>query len=186
MKEFPEKRERKSALGRKDSFKIRKADPNDANAIYAIMQRVSSKLPDKSLFVCDDLEFVQAHLQSNGFGVVACDGDNKIVASFLFRYPHMEEDNLGRDIDLAEEQLDAVVHMESAVVLPEHRGHNLQEKMLRYAESMIDKSVYHYFMATVSPDNPASYLSLEHNGYSLVATKKKYGGLVRRIYLKEW
>ena len=40
-------------------------------------------------------------------------------------------------------------------------------------------------MATVSPDNPASYQSFEKNGYKYMVTKEKYHGLVRKIYLKE-
>ena len=164
---------------------IRRATPNDAGKIHAIMQRVTDALSDKSLFVCDDLAYVQTQLQSGGFGVVACNSDNEIVASFLFRYPHMAQDNLGRDVNLPEDKLETVVHMDSAVVLPEYRGHHLQERMLRYAENLIDKKSYHYFIATVSPNNPASYLSFERSGYSLVVTKEKYGGLLRRIYMKE-
>ncbi len=167
------------------NYMIRKANLSDADAIFSIMQRVTRELADKTLYVCDDLEYVKTQLQTDGFGVVACNSDNEIIASFLFRYPHMSKDNLGRDIHLAEEQLDAVVHMDSVVVLPEYRGRHLQEEMLRYAETLIDKSVYRYFMATVSPDNPASYLSFERNGYVHVMTKEKYGGLLRRIYLKE-
>ena len=80
--------------------------------------------------------------------------------------------------------LDKVVHMESVAVLPEYRGYHLQEKMLRYAEECIDKKQYSYLLATVSPDNPASYHSFEKCGYALVMTKEKYGGLLRRIYEK--
>lgn len=97
----------------------------------------------------------------------------------------MQEDNLGRDIDLDEDKLKQGVHMDSAVVLPEYRGMALQSKMLKYAEEYIDKNKCKYFIATVSPENPASYKSLEKNGYQLMVTKEKYGGLMRRIYLKE-
>lgn len=166
-------------------YSFRKADVKDADDIFDVMRRVTEALPDKSLYVCDDLEYVRTLLQTGGFGVVACNSSNEVIAIFLFRYPHMSEDNLGRDINLSEDQLDSVVHMDSAAVLPEYRGQHLQEKMLRYAEKLIDTSLYHYFLATVSPDNPASYLSLERNGYSHIITKEKYGGLQRRIYLKE-
>lgn len=164
---------------------LRKAGLEDAENIYAIMRRVTDALTDKSLFVCDDLDYVRTQLKTGGFGVVACNKDNEIVASFIIRYPHRSEDNLGRDIHFTEEQLDFVAHMESVVVLPKYRGRHLQEKMLRYAEELIDTNRYHYLLATVSPDNPASYLSFERNGYSHIITKEKYGGLQRRIYLKE-
>lgn len=110
--------------------------------------------------------------------------ESGIVASFIFRYPDNSADNIGRDIGLPEEELSSVVHMESVVVLPEYRGKHLQEKMLTYAEGLIDTQVHNCFLATVSPENPASYKSFEKCGYELVTTKEKYGGLMRRIYRK--
>ena len=163
---------------------IRRAVFEDANAIYNMMQKVESVLEDKTLYVCDDYEYVERHLEKEGFSLVACNEKGEIVGGFLFRFPGNAQDNLGRDIGLSEEVLDRVVHMESVAVLPEYRGHHLQEKMLYYAEKLIDKNKYSYLLATVSPNNPASYLSFEKCGYSLIMTKEKYGGLLRRIYQK--
>lgn len=161
------------------------ASQNDVQDIYDLMRKVYERLEDKTLFVLDSLEYVNAQITKEGFAVIARNKDESMVGAFIFRYPHMEEDNLGRDIQLADEQLNRVVHMESAVVLPEYRGGGLQSKMLQYAEKLIDKNRYKYFMATVSPDNPASYKSLEKNGYKCMTTKEKYHGKIRRIYLKE-
>lgn len=163
---------------------IRPAKLQDAEAIHTIMVEVSNALPDPSIYVCDDLDYVKAQLSGNGFGVVACDAAERIVGSFIFRFPGMSQDNLGRDIQFAEEELSYVVHTESCVVLPSHRGQNLQLKMLQYAEQLVDYNKYKYMLATVSPENPASYKTLEKAGYAHITTKEKYGGLVRRIYQK--
>lgn len=167
-----------------NDFLLRKAVFSDAEMIHYVMTMAADALEDKTLYVCDDLEYVKSHLQKNGFGVAACDENEKIVGAFIIRYPENAEDNLGRDADLSDTELLQVVHMESTAVLPEYRGNHLQEKMLRYAENLIDKKKYHYFMATVSPDNPASYVTFEKCGYQLIKTKEKYNGLIRRIYLK--
>ncbi|MGN0330627.1 MAG: GNAT family N-acetyltransferase [Kineothrix sp.] len=169
----------------KRDFLIRRAGPEDAASIHRIMVEAAEALEDKDLYVCDDLAYVEQHIQDSGFAVAACDADGKIVAGLILRYPGSAEDNLGYDIGLPLAELGKVVHMESAVVLPAYRGNHLQEKMLRYAEELIDKSVYSYFMATVSPDNPASRICLERNGYRHVATREKYGGLIRHICLKK-
>ena len=166
------------------NLKIRKAVCQDAKAIHDIMLRTAESLDDKSLYVCDDYEFVKRHIDQEGFGLVVCNDVEEIVAGFLFRFPGAAEDNLGRDILLSEEELEKVVHMESVVVLPEYRGNHLQEKMLRYAETLIDKTKYKYLLATVSPDNSASCRSFENYGYQVAITKEKYGGLIRRIYKK--
>lgn len=170
---------------KKDDIIFKVATMENADEIHNIMEEVYDRLEDKSLYVCDDMEYVKSHITTAGFAVIACNKNGKIVGSFIFRFPDMQEDNLGRDINLEEDKLSQVVHMESAVVLPEYRGKALQLKMLKYAEELIDKNKYKYFMATVSPENPASYKSFEKNGYKLILTKEKYNGLMRRIYLKE-
>ncbi len=162
---------------------LKMAEEDDSKEIYLLMKRVYNDLEDKALYVCDDLEYVKEHIKGKGFSVIALD-KGKIVGSFIFSYPGMDADNLGRDIGLCDEELLKVVHMESAVVEREYRGQKLQMKMLEYGENLIDKGKYKYFMATVSPFNPASFKSLENRGYTLMDTKEKYGGLTRRIYLK--
>ena len=149
------------------------------------MVTVYEELENKELYICDDLEFVKANMEENGFCIVAYDCKGNIAGTFLIRYPGDAEDNLGRDLNFSVAEQKRVVHMESAVVLPEYRGNHLQSKMLQYGEAFIDKEKYQYLMATVSPDNPASYKSLEKNGYRHVLTKEKYQGLKRRIYCKK-
>lgn len=161
------------------------ASEEQAEEIYHVMKAVYEQLVDKNLYVCDDLEYVKLHIKEAGFTVVACNENSEIVGSFMVRYPGLDEDNLGRDIGMNQQQLNQVVHMESAVVHPEYRGNGLQLAMLKYAEGLIDKSKYKYFCATVSPDNPWSYRAFENNGYQLKITKEKYAGLMRRIYVKE-
>ena len=174
-----------------ENFIIRKAEAEEAEAIYNVMKKAEEALKDKTLYVCDDLEYVKKHIvtapndvNENGFGVVSCDKSGKIVGIFIIRYPKEADDNLGKDIELSDEEQLRVAHMESAAVLPECRGNHLQEKMLEFAEKFIEKKKYRYLMATVSPKNPASYLTFEKCGYQLIKTKEKYGGLLRRIYLK--
>ncbi len=165
----------------------RAATHHDAEEISRLMAQVHQGLENKSLFVCDGIDFIRDCISNSdhGFGVVACTDDGSIVGSFILYFPHMNEDNLGRDIGLTGDELHRVAHMESAVVAEEHRGRGIQLEMLRYAEERIDRSRYKYCLATVSPDNPASFRSLEKNGYRHVTTKEKYNGLVRRIYQKD-
>ncbi len=167
----------------KNDITLSVAKTENAQEIHNLMKAVYEKLDDKGLFVCDDLEFVQRHICDEGFTVIALNEANKIIGCFIFRYPDFNKDNLGYDLNLDKNDLQKVVHLESAVVSPEYRGNDLQFKMMKYGENLIDKNKYKYFLATVSPDNPASYKSLEKNGYKLVLTKEKYNGLKRNIYL---
>ena len=169
----------------KTNFKIRVAKPSDAEKISKNMKLAYSLLEDKTIYVCDDLNYVKTQISNTGFAVVACANNGEIVGSFVCRFPGKDNSNLGKDIGMDEDKQLMVVHMESVVVLPKYRGHHLFLKMLFFAENHIDKNKYKYLMATVSPKNPASYLTFERAGYKLVITKEKYGGLLRNIYLKE-
>ena len=164
-------------------FYIRIAEEKDAQKIHNLMVEVYEQLENKSLYVCDDLAFVKRHISHEGFTVVACTKEDKIVGSLILRIPD-EEDNLGKDIGFSEEKCQSVIHVESAVVAPLYRGNALQRRMLQIAEVMIDRVKYSYLMATVSPENPASYKTLESLSYELIVTKEKYDGLMRRIYRK--
>lgn len=88
------------------------------------------------------------------------------------------------DIPLTSQNLNRVVHMDSASVLPKHRGHGLEHKMLSFAESLIDTSRYYYSFATAAPENMPSLKSLEKNGYQVMVTKEKYAGLIRYVMMK--
>ena len=88
-------------------------------------------------------------------------------------------------IPLSDETLFQVVHMDSASVLPHHRGHGLEGKMISLAESLIDTSLYSYAFATVAPQNHASLKTLEKQGYKIMVTKEKYGELLRHVMMKE-
>ena len=82
-------------------------------------------------------------------------------------------------------KLNHVLHMDSASVLPKHRGHKLEHQMITFAETLVDTSRYCYSFATVAPENTASLKSLEKTGYRVMVTKEKYSGLIRCVMMKE-
>lgn len=101
------------------------------------------------------------------------------------KFCESDEKSFTHNIALTSENLNRVVHMDSASVLPEHRGHGLEYKMIAFAETLIDISKYCYSFATVAPENIASLKSLEKNGYQVMATKEKYGGVMRCVMMKK-
>lgn len=166
------------------SYFLRLATLDDAYVIWQIMDTCFQALEHKEYFICDDLDYVKDILSGHGFGIVACDTDNQIIGNLLVKYPGLTEENLGHDISLPTEELSKVLHMDSATVLPEHRGHGLEAKMISFAETLLDTSKYYYSFATVAPENLASLKSLEKNGYEVMVTKEKYGRYQRYIMMK--
>lgn len=172
---------------KRDGFFLRLSQIEDIPQIINIMQTAYDCLDNKDLFVVDSPEWVEEVLTNpeRGFGVVGVDEDNdEVVSYFIVEYPGGNNpDNYGFDIGFDFEQREKVANMDTTAVLPKARGHHLEARMVGFAESHIDKK-YIYYMGTVSPDNPASCKAAEANGYKCVLTKEKYGGKMRRIYLK--
>ena len=190
------------------NYTLRLATFEEAYEIWSIMDICYQALEHKEYFICDDLEYVKNILSGNGFGVAACDHNGKIVGNLLVKYPGITDENLGydvfvtsknsknefinsllnrinnSDIQLTSDNLNRVLHMDSASVLPDHRGHGLEQKMIAFAETLVDISKYCYSFATVAPENTASLKSLEKNGYQVMVVKEKYEGLVRCVMMK--
>lgn len=167
-----------------DGFMIRRAVGDDTESIYECMLSVYNALEDKSVFVCEDIEYVKHNIEEHGFSVVAETEDGIIAGVFIFEYPDMDMSNLGRDIGLLESELGKVVHMDTVVVRPEYRGRRLQIRMLEFAEGIIDVR-YRYYMATAAPYNKPSITSFLKSGYRVVKVTEKYGGFIRAILLKD-
>lgn len=192
-----------------DKYTLRIAALEDACEIWKVMDFCAKSMEPKEHFICDDLDYVKDILLGTGFGVVACDVNGEIVGNLLVKYPGLEDENLGYDVFvkaetltykilnssvlpqdkkstilLNEKNLNRVLHMDSASVLPNHRGHRLESRMISYAETLVDTSKYHYAFATVAPENTASLKSLERSGYQVMVTKEKYGGVMRCVMMK--
>ncbi|MBQ9991128.1 MAG: GNAT family N-acetyltransferase [Lachnospiraceae bacterium] len=164
-------------------YRIRTAFPGDAVDILKIMDTTVKNLEDRSLFIPDTLSMIRETLTSEGFGLLALDFRDKPVAYLLVLYPRLNKVNLGYDFTFIKEELMRVAHIESVAVLPEHRGHNLQQSLITRAEQLLTAS-HPYHMATVSPKNQASLKSFEACGYRILDTREKYGNHLRHILFK--
>ena len=168
-----------------DQFKLLPLVERDLPECIRLMELVKQKLLRKDFFVTDGASeaWFLDQLRKGSFGVKACDETGKIIG-FLFLYvPGAAKDNLGRDFGWDQSRLAQVCHAEYALVHPDCRGHGLQYRMLRYALDSKELSTYQYLFATVSPENTASLKSLLKAGFTIQATKIKYGGYLRHIML---
>lgn len=167
------------------NFIIRKAEEHDLSGIMKIMKEAENNPVHPQWFVSDEEETVRAHLTEDGFVIVAETEEKALAGFFIVKYPELEE-NLGTYLSFSEEELEKVVHMDSAVVSAGYRGHGLQGKMLKAAEDLIDKDKWKYLMCTVHPENRFSLSNMTGHGYEIRATVQCYGGLTRHILVKEW
>ncbi len=122
---------------------------------------VAANLPCPEIFMLHDDLYLRDILrhERSAIGVTTKEG---LIAFCIIRIPGLSDDNLGRDIDLPEEELTGVAHLQAAAVHPENRGKGLQRKLTSAHLRVIEEMGYEHVCCTVSPKNPvslANYLS---------------------------
>lgn len=164
-------------------IEIIRAEYKDIDSILEVMKEAYQFLEDKSWFSADDSNFIMNHIEKEGFILTAL--VNHIVIGFLIvRFPKEAMDNLGTYLDLTEDNMSKVVHMESVVVRKEYHGNKIQLGLMKEAEKRIQDTEYRYLFATVHPDNRYSLNNFISLDYNMISTVKKYGGLDRHILYK--
>lgn len=122
------------------------------------------------------------------FDILDCGGHilgvyfkNHLIAYRIIDTPCLGERNLGKDLDLSEEELRKVAIFDSTVVHPDFRGHGLQFKTLLRSKEILLQQGYKHGMATISPNNLYSVRNLIKAGFVIKGIKKKYGEIDDQI-----
>lgn len=117
---------------------------------------------------------LRADLGEKGLTLGAFAGE-RLIGFRSVHFPGNDEDNLGRDIGLSEDQLMKVMQLEVALVHPDFRGNSLQKRMTaRLLKTVRDRNLgYRYCCSWVSPKNCPS-----------LADKFAQNLLIARVLLK--
>lgn len=187
-----------------DSYYIRRAVPGEEQLVREMVIRVKREMPAEQQiwFSIDNLDeelrdFRQEkvlcylamkcseHRNRRGEKVPAEHREDIPAGLFFLEIPGLSEHNLGHHVNFSEEELKKVAHMDTAVVLPEHRGHGLQSRLMEFPEKELKAAGYTHLMGTVHPENRYSHRSFEKIGYRLVWSGLKYGGKPRDLMEKD-
>ena len=160
---------------------IRFASPGDIDAVTQIMAEAVRLLPSRDWYLDDDASALHRYIREDGY-ILVYDAEGDIAGFLLVRHPGLSEENLGRHMDLNEEELLHAAHMESAAVSQRFRGRGILRQLLEEAV-LIEKEAgqTRHFFATVHPDNHFCKNNLEAVGFETLTTLKKYGDWVRDI-----
>ena len=176
---------------------IRRALNTDVEGIVQVMEEAVRTMERPEWFVSDDEAFIREHIDRKGFTLIAekqsfQSGEegkeyplNRIGGFLIVKFPGLSEKNLGHTLHMPEENLLRVAHMDSAAVLPSWRGQGLQGKLIDAAERELIGGPYTLLMATVHPENRFSLENFLRRGYTVKATVRRYGGLLRYVLLKD-
>jgi GNAT superfamily N-acetyltransferase len=136
---------------------------------------VAECLPSAEIFLRHDEEFFQDILRQRVPAIGIFAGEH-LVAYSIIRIPgHSSKyGNLGRDINLPEEDLGKVAHLQAIAVHPAYRGNGLQRLLIHRHLSVAEVQGYKHICCTVSPKNPISLANMLSSGLLIEGLAPKF------------
>ena len=160
---------------------IRKGSLADLEAFLAFTHLVQNAMEDREWFALDPDEELRELTAAGDMEFWMAEEGSRLAAVFSVIRPGLRDWNLGCEIGLEEEALRRVVHMDTAAVHPDYRGHGLQKRMMILAEEELSG---HILLCTIHPDNRFSLRNALKLGYRIEKQIGRYGS-VRNVLRKD-
>ena len=156
-------------------FEFRRGTLQDAETLIQFLDDVKAAMEQQDWFYLDPPEAVREMLAEGTMELwLAMDG-TRLAGIFDILHPGLASYNYGYDLDFSEEELLRVVHMDTAAVHPDYRGHGLQRRMVAMAEQHLAGKGSCILLTTVHPENRFSLSNMTGQGYVIQKRLEKYG-----------
>lgn len=175
------------------NFIIKKTDTpteENVNSYIELIQTVWKNMEHTEWFAMDEINVIKQRFIDDTAAIYVVEDSSMtsdfatLAGLFMVTFPGLTEENLGWDLFFSEDELLQVAHMDSAVILPDYRGHGLQSRLMQMAEDDLRTQGYKYLLCTIHPENKFSLHNALKLGYNVEKTTLKYGGLPRSILMK--
>lgn len=160
-------------------IEIRNAERSDCESIMEIMALAHQNMADQGAYITDDLSYIEEHITSKGFGLLAL-VDDIPAGFFLVAFPGLDENNLGYELGYDEKGLMETALMDTAAVLPRYQGLGLMGSMFTQAVRRAGQD-YPRLLGTVHPENTPSRRNFEKNGFTVQKYLIKSSGSPRLL-----
>ncbi|MES5953110.1 GNAT family N-acetyltransferase [Bacillus fungorum] len=169
-----------------DSFYVTLLSLEHIEQILSLQNIVVEALEDKSRLQPLSQEEFQYILEGNGM-MIGAFIENELIAFRALLVPPIDDEHLGLDIGLPESELHRVIYQEISNVHPNCRGNGMQKILATVIMDELQKEngQYDYVCCTVAPFNIPSLKDKFAQGMEIAALKKKYGGSMRYVFVKE-
>lgn len=169
-----------------ENLRLRKLTPSDLKQILQLQQIVHDFLDDKSLCVILKVEEIEELLVDETGLTVGMFHDDKLIGFHSALIPGKRNDNLGYELNLRDDVIDLIFHLEICLIHPNYRGYALQTKMSRWLiEQLQQNERSRYLCETAAPHNYGSVKNTLAIGALIVQLKRMYGGLDRYIFFQD-
>jgi hypothetical protein len=165
------------------SFEMKFLNAGSLADLLELQNVIAANLPCPEIFMLHDDLYLREILRHER-SVIGVTTEEGLIAFSIIRIPGIAHDNLGRDINLPEEELSKVAHLQAAAVHPAYRGNGLQRKLTFAHLDAIEEMGYEHVCCTVSPKNPVSLRNYLSCGLVIEGLRPKMQGWWRFILHK--
>ncbi|WP_339229923.1 hypothetical protein NSQ77_07260 [Oceanobacillus sp. FSL K6-2867] len=111
--------------------------------------------------------------------------ENNLIAFRAMLAPENDDEGLGADVGLRQEDFQRIMYSEISNVDPAFRGNGLQTYMGKLLLRNVDQNHYRYLLSTVAPFNFPSLKDKFALGMKIAVLKEKYNGKLRYVFMKD-
>lgn len=156
-------------------FTFRRGTGSDTECFIQFLEEIKTGVVRKDWFYLDPPETVRQMMEDGTMELWLALDQDRIAAVFSILHPGLQDFNYGYDLELPEEELHRVIHMDTAAVHPEYRGAGLQRRMVQMAEEELAGRGHRILLSTVHPENRYSLNNMLGLGYEIRKRVCKYG-----------
>lgn len=168
------------------SFQVRLLTLEHLSQLLRVQEEVVSNLANHDTLQPLTEEEFRFILEGNGF-MIGAFVENDLIAFRALLVPVIDDEHLGLDIGLKEEELPTVIYQEISNVLPAYRGNQLQKTLAAIVmkELANRNHSFRYVCCTVAPFNIPSLKDKFAQNMQVAALKAKYGEKLRYIFVRD-
>ena len=174
---------RKASKAKYFRFEMKFMRADSVPDLMSLQSVIAANLPCPEIFMLHNEKYLREAFQLER-SVIGITTEEGLIAYSIIRIPGLADDNLGRDINLPQEELPKVAHLQAAAVHPAYRGNGLQRKLAAAHLRVIMDLGYEHVCCTVSPKNPISLRNILSCGLMIEGLRPKMNGWWRYILHK--
>lgn len=173
-------------LHKKLPFYMKRLYLEDLPVIEQVQAKVIDSISEKNSLQALTTEEFLFILNERGL-LIGAFVEAELIGFRALLIPEIDDEHLGWDIGLSQEELQKVIYQEISVVLPEYRGNRLQQKLAEVIMKELStlKEEFRYICCTVAPMNIPSLKDKFTQSMYIASLKEKYVGLNRYILVKD-
>ena len=170
----------------KHPYVLKVLDKDDLPAVMRLQHNLVTSMEQKELYVpiseAEMLYLLEGSGEALGLFI-----ENKMYAACSLLHKVDYENNMARELDFSEEELNRVAQLELSLVDLDLRGYKLQYKMASIlAQRLQKRKEIRYLFTTVSPYNYPSIETVTSMGLYIAKLSKMYYGWDRYVVYKDF